>query len=311
MDSISTIYGELGGIEFRQLFSNKKIDGCLVSRKNVLETPYGNLVPIYEAEDIGRRSIKPVYFYKNGALKSISLQSRTVLDTPLGKLPAELVTFYKDGSLKRIFPLDGALSGFWSWKNEFELAEEVELDTPAGKIRAKIIGIQFYESGALKSLTFWPGQSVTIKSPIGETTARKGLAFYESGAVRSYEPLFKTDVQTPVGILSAYDNEPNGIHGDVNSLQFSREGAIEALCTADHEVEVSIPGKGVKLFKPGVKNNVCGDERKIVVPMKVRFTRQLVIFHDNTEYSFELAKCGFTVRKTDSGTEEPLYSCAG
>lgn len=311
MDSISTIYGELRGVEFRQLFSNRKIDGCLISTENLLETPYGNLVPLYETEDIGRRSAKPAYFYKNGGLKSLALQSQTVLDTPAGRIPAELVTFYKDGSLKRIFPLDGALSGFWSWKNEYELSEELELDTPAGKIRAKIIGIQFYESGALKSLTFWPGQTITIMTPIGEATVRKGLAFYENGAIRSFEPHSTTDVETPVGILSAYDNEPNGIHGDINSLQFSREGAIEGLSTVDHEVEVSIPGKGIKLFRPGVKNNVCGDERKVGVPMKIRFTRDFVIFHDNTDYSFELDTCLFSVRRTDNGTEGPAYSCAG
>ncbi|NTU97138.1 MAG: hypothetical protein HGA62_04890 [Chlorobiaceae bacterium] len=311
MNSISTLYGELNGVEFRQLFSNKKIDGCLVSEKNVLTTPYGSLVPIYETEDMGRRSIKPVYFYKNGALKSLPLQSQTVLDTPAGKVPAELVTFYRDGNLKRVFPLDGSLSGFWSWKNEFALSEEVELDTPAGRIRAKIIGIQFYENGALKSLTFWPGQSVTINTPIGETNVRKGIAFYESGAIRSFEPLCKTGIETPVGLISAYDNEPNGIHGDINSLQFTRDGAIEALSTVEHEVEVSIPGKGVKLFKPGVKKNVCGDERKVSVPLKVRFTRETVIFHDNQDYSFELKNCGFSVRKTVNATEEPAYSCAG
>lgn len=311
MESITTRYGEIRGIEFRTLFSNSKIDGCLVNMKNVLQTPYGAMIPIYEAEDMGRRTVKPVYFNKDGSLKSISLQNQALLDTPAGKIPAELVIFHKNGKLKRIFPLDGSLSGFWSWKNEYELSEELDLETPVGKIKSRIIGIQFYESGAMKSLTFWPSETVSIETPFGSTTVRKGLAFYETGEIRSFEPAFKTDVPTPLGILSTFDNEPNGIHGDINSVQLSRKGTIDALSTVDHEVEVSIPGKGVKLFKPGVKNNVCGDERKISVPMKIRFTGKTVMFHDNPDYSFDLQRCLFTVRRTDRNTGDPLYSCTG
>ncbi|NTW55670.1 MAG: hypothetical protein HGB20_01335 [Chlorobiaceae bacterium] len=311
MDSITTIYGELRGVEFRQLFSNKKADGCLVCSKNVLETPYGSLVPLYEAEDMGRRTVKPAYFYKDGSIKSLALQSRTLLRTPAGRIPAELVTFHSNGSLKRVFPLDGSLSGFWSWKNEYELSEELDIETPAGTIRTKIIGMQFHENGVVKSLTFWPSETVSVMTPLGKTEIRKGLAFYDNGAVRSFEPRFKTDVETPIGLISAYDNEPNGIHGDINSLQFSRDGTVEALSTVDHEVEVTVPGKGSCVFRPGVKNNVCGDERKVSVPMKIRFTREAVMFHDNPEYSFEFGSCGFTVRKTEAQREEPAYSCAG
>ena len=122
MSTASTIYGDLSGVEFRTLYSNGKTDGCLVTEPNMLTTPYGILVPQYEAEDMGRRSVKPLYFYKDGALKSIALQSQTMLETQVGTIPAELVTFHKNGSIKRIFPLDGKLSGFWSWKNEFALA---------------------------------------------------------------------------------------------------------------------------------------------------------------------------------------------
>ncbi|NTW84012.1 MAG: hypothetical protein HGB36_11710 [Chlorobiaceae bacterium] len=311
MSTVSTKYGELKGVEFRSLFSNKKIDGCVVTQENILKTPYGSLVPVYESEDLGRRNLKPVYFNKDGSLKSISLQSQTVLDTPAGKIPAELVTFYKNGSLKRIFPLDGKLSGFWSWKNELALTESITLDTPAGTLTAKFIGIQFFESGALKSLTLWPGETIALTTPVGKITARKGVAFYETGEIRSFEPLRKIDLSTPIGMMSAYDNEPNGIHGDVNSVQLTIEGTVEALSTVDHEVEVSTPEGSVRLFKPGIKNNVCGDERKISVPMKVRFEKSRVIFHDNPDSSFDLQSCRFDVRQWAPKTEEPTYSCAG
>lgn len=310
MATTSTIYGDLSGVEFRTLFSNGKMDGCLVTEPNSLTTPYGTLVPQYEAEDMGRRAVKPIYFYKDGALKSIALQSQTMLETPVGAIPAELVTFHKNGNIKRIFPLDGKLSGFWSWKNEFTLATTLTFSSPIGTLSTKVIGLQFYESGALKSITLWPGQTLTVKTPMGEITVRKGLAFYESGSIRSFEPLKKIDILTPIGVISSYDNEPNGIHGDINSVQLAEDGSIEALSTVDHAIHVSVLDKEGALFHPGVKNNVCGDERKVSVPMKVRFENRRVIFHDNPAFSFDIKECRFEVRMMDSATKEPAYSCS-
>ena len=309
MTNISTLYGDLSGVEFRTLFSNGKMDGCLVTQPNTLTTPYGALVPQYEAEDMGRRSVKPMYFYKDGSLKSIALQSQTILETPVGTVPAELVTFHKNGSIKRVFPLDGKLSGFWSWKNEFALASTLTFNSPLGMLSTKVIGLQFYESGALKSITLWPGQTLSVKTPIGEITVRKGLAFYESGAIRSFEPLKKIDIKTPIGTITSYDNEPNGIHGDINSVQLSEDGSIEALSTVDHAVQVSMEEKQHELFRPGIKNNVCGDERKVSVPMKVRFEKRRVMFHDNPKFSFDLEQCSFKVRKLEPKTKDPAYSC--
>ncbi len=148
MSSIDTLYGTLDGVSFHSQYSNGETDGCKLSKKNTLATPYGDFVPQYETEDMGRRPRKPVRFHKSGAIK-------------------------------RVFPLDGKLSGFWSWKNEFDLAEKTRLRTPAGTVTARIIAVRFYENGAL----------------------------------RSFEPLRRIVVPTPVGMMTAFDNEPNGIHG--------------------------------------------------------------------------------------------------
>ena len=309
MATTSTIYGELSGVEFRTLFSNGKMDGCLVTEPNTLDTPYGPLVPQYLAEDMGRRTVKPIYFHKDGSLKSIALQNQTMLQTSIGAIPAELITFHKSGKIKRIFPLDGHLSGFWGWKNEFALADELTFASPAGELKAKVIGLQFYESGALKSVTLWPGQTLTVKTPVGEITVRTGLAFYESGAIRSFEPQKRIDITTPIGTITSWDSEPNGIHGDINSVQLSEDGSIEALSTIDHAVEVSHSEERGELFHPGVKNNVCGDERKVSIPMKVRFDNKRVTFHDNPKFSFEIEQHQFKIRKMDMKTKEPAYSC--
>ncbi len=310
MSTFSTPYGDLSGVEFRTLFSNGKMDGCLVTEANSLKTPYGTLVPQYEAEDMGRRSVKPLYFYKDGSLKSVALQSQTMLETSVGSIPAELVTFHKNGSLKRIFSLDGKLSGFWSWKNEFARASDITFNSPVGTLTAKLIGLQFYESGALKSITLWPGQTLSVTTPMGEIIVRKGLAFYESGAIRSFEPQKKIDIETPIGIITSWDNEPNGIHGDINSVQLSEDGTIEALCTVDHAVHVSVKEQSAELFHPGVKNNVCGDERKVSIPMKVRFEKKRVIFHDNPKFAFDLEHTRFEIRKMNTATKEPAFSCS-
>jgi len=309
MTSFNTKYGELKGVEFRTLYSNGKTDGCLVQEENVLSTPYGELIPQYEAEDMGRRQLKPFYFYKNGAIKSVPLQTQTLLRTPVGGIPAELVTFYESGSVKRVFPLDGKLSGFWTAKNEFELAEEMTVESPIGSLRARFIAIQFYESGALKSLTLWPGEFLTLMTPAGQIRVRTGIAFYEDGAIRSIEPAGVVKVETPIGTMTAYDNDPQGVHGDLNSLQFSPEGTVMALKTIAEEITVTDQLGNAHRFAPSLKDNTCGVERKIVVPMKVRFSEGRIVFEDRQE-SFNLQQCKIEVRPYDR-KGDPAYSCAG
>ncbi|MDT9547511.1 MAG: hypothetical protein HQ516_08015 [Chlorobium sp.] len=306
-----TPYGKLSGFTFRELASNSKMDGGLMTEYNMLALPVGNLVPQYEAEDMGRRSVKPICFYKDGSLKSLPLQSQTILDTPAGPMPAELVTFYPSGAIKRIFPLDGKLSGFWSWQNEYKLAVDIVLKTPSGVIAAKIISAQFYESGALKSITLWPGQSITINTPLGSFPARKGVAFYETGSIRSFEPLKKIELPTPIGTIKAYDNEPNGIHGDINSVQFGEDGSITALSTVDNAIAVYSAGDSHPiLLRPGVKNNVCGDERKVSVPMRIGFEGTLVTVEGKTPRSFDSAQTRMEVQALSTAASDPAYSCS-
>jgi hypothetical protein len=309
MTDFKTIYGELRGVEFRTLYSNGKTDGCLVREENILHTPYGDLIPQYEAEDMGRRQLKPFYFYKSGSIKSMPLQSQTLIRTPVGGVPAELVTFYESGAIKRIFPLDGKLSGFWTAKNEFALAEEVTIESPLGSLRIKPIALQFYESGTLKSITLWPGESLTLSTPVGRIRVRTGIAFYENGAMRSLEPAGVVKVETPVGAMTAYDNDPKGIHGDLNSLEFSPEGSVMALKTVSEEITVIDQLGNPHLFAPWLKDNPCGHERKVVVPLKVRFSKGRIIFDDRQE-SFNMDQCRVEIRPFDRKAGDPGYSCA-
>jgi hypothetical protein len=309
MTTFTTAYGDLEGIEFRTLYSNGKTDGCLVSRENFLSTPYGDLIPQYEAEDMGRRPVKPLYFYKNGAIKSIALQSQTLIRTPVGGIPAELVTFHESGSLKRVFPLDGKLTGYWTAKNEYELAEAVTIESPLGNLCSKFIALQFHESGALRSVTLWPGEFLTLTTPAGQIRVRTGIAFYEDGRIRSLEPAGVVRVETPAGTITAYDNDPQGIHGDLNSLEFSPEGSVMALKTTSEEISVIDQSGNEHRFAPRLKDNPCGTERKVIVPMKVRFSKGRIIFEDHQE-SFNMEQCKIKISPYDRKTDDSAYSCA-
>ena len=302
-------YGGLEGIAFRELASSPKMDGGYIDTPQTLHTPYGELVPQFEAEDMGRRSLKPLCFYRDGTPKSIPLQSQTLIDTPVGTLPAELVTFYASGALKRIFPLDGRLSGFWSWQNELKLAEHLEFDSPSGRLRARVIAFRFHESGVLKSLTLWPAEALDIMTPAGMVKTRKGVAWHEDGSVRSVEPMKKMPVMTPLGRMTAYDSEPNGIHGDTNSLSFGPGGELTGLSTVDEMIEVRF-GDEVRILSPGVKNNACGDERKVSVPMQVRFHGDRLWIAGREAEVFSASQCRVLPLEKERAGGEPAYSCA-
>ncbi len=309
MATLHTNFGEIQGCDIRSYYSNKKQDGALALEAAHLETPYGTLVPQYFAEDMGRRQVKPVYTYKTGELKSLPLQEQTLLKTNIGEIPAELVTFYQSGAMKRVFPLDGKLSGFWTWENEQKLSVPMALTTPVGTVEARFIGIQFYESGALKSFTLWPKEVVMVKTPAGEVNVRTGMSFYENGAVRSFEPAEAIAVQSPIGVLKAYDSNPLGIHGDINSVQFDELGAVIALNTIDNEIKVIDQKNNRYLYKPLLKEAVCSHKKKDVLPLRMKFEAGEVMFYEDDNHRFSLADCQFELSQIMLELEETTGGC--
>ena len=94
-------------------------------KQTVIRTKVGDLIPLYDISD-GRQKNRPsVEFFDSGEVYSVYLQERTNIKTPVGEIPAEFVTFYKSGAVKRVFPLYGQLSGFWTEDQEYELATEI------------------------------------------------------------------------------------------------------------------------------------------------------------------------------------------
>lgn len=285
---------------------------CVVSKPHQLVTSVGNLVPLFEDNEIRRKTGKPITFYPNGQVKNLPLQDQTGIPTSLGTVPAEHVTFYEDGSLHRLFPRDGKLSGYWTEEDERDLAYELELALAGGRFKSRVIGIQFYSGGAVKSITLWPGEMVLVNSPLGPLEVRTGISFYPEGQLKSLEPAHPIPVQTPIGIICAYDSQALGLNGDVNSLGFSATGELVSLTTSTDEVELTGQTGAKYLFKPGYQPNLLDPEVLDPVPLKMEFTGNKILFDQEGKQEFNITDYTFTVKSLKLPTGcSGCTNCAG
>ena len=220
--------------------------------RQIIKTPVGDLVPFYEIEE-GRQKNRPsVEYYSSGELYSIYLQEQTIINTPVGEIGAELITFYKSGAVKRIFPLYGQCSGFWSEDDEYSLAEEVTVPLFGKEVSVKPMCLYFYESGTLRSLTIWPKEKLGVATRYGIINTDLGVELYESGRLKSIEPVLGTVIRADIsererltpgitssvgdtdwndGVFYPYDATRLRMHADHNSLEFDEKGAIKKMKT--------------------------------------------------------------------------------
>lgn len=311
MEKLNTKYGVIEGISSMDYHKNGNPRDCVVNKVNKLETSYGTLIPQYESGSDRRKHIKSFSFDEDGNLQSIYLQDQAKISTPIGTLPAELITFYPSGSIRRIFPLNGQITAYWSELDEYNLAENISFDLSVGKFEKKVICVHFYEDGVVKSITFWPSNTVEINSPIGDVVARIGLAFYNSGKLKSFEPLRPTKVETPIGTITAYDTDALGIHGDTNSINLFEDGSIKSLLTSSDTIEVTTKTGEKKTYKPGLRVSVINDEVMEVVPMSVSFDNNKVCFNNSNADEYSIDECTFNIAYTPLQTKSPCASCSG
>ncbi|MDA8235731.1 MAG: hypothetical protein M0Z31_13205 [Clostridia bacterium] len=310
MDKVTTKYGILKGISYLSHYPDGSVKDCILTQENVLKTPFGRLIPQYEDDGIRRKNLKPVSFYENGILKSISLQNPVEFQTSLGSLTAEYITFHEDGSIKAIFPLDGKISGYWTEEDEYELAPEIEFSFPFGQFKKKVISVRFYQSGGVKSITFWPKDRVTVNSPAGTAEVRIGIALHPDGSLKSLEPAKPLPVKTPIGTISAYDNSALGLHGDSNSLSFTQDGKIEQIVTTTHQVKVVDQTGKERIYQPGFKANMFNPDARDIVPLTIQFNGGRFCFDNNPENSCNLLECKFTVQPVLFKSTNSCSSCA-
>jgi hypothetical protein len=308
-NSVQTRYGILRGVFLMEHYPDGALKECTIREESRLETPYGLLAPQYEDDGVRRKFTRSLSFYNSGALNSISLQQATPFRTAYGSLPAELVTFYESGHLKRIFPLNGKLSGFWSEENEYKLAPQLTLKLPFGEVSCKLILLYFYESDYVKSVTLWPGERMAVPTPVGVIDARTGVSFYNSGAVRSLEPFKPVQIETPIGPLIAFDNEAQGICGDRNSLCFDEEGGIAALKTSQNAIEVTTSDGFIQKYSPRLEISHFSDDLYSIEPLNITFSQDAVSFGGIGSY--RISACRFNVSAFDPQGVKTGDGCPG
>lgn len=275
-----TIQG-IEGVTNRTFFPNGMMSECVVNEKNILSTSVGDLTPRYETMDFRTKNLKSLSFYEDGSIRSVSLNEQTPISTPLGVFPAELVTFYSDGTLNSVFPLNGQIGFTWSEEDEGTLAESYTFDLPFGSIHVKVNGLRFYPDGSLKSVLFWPGQTTPINTPVGTFSGRIGVRLFESGALESFEPATPVDIDTPVGKVTAYDVAAIGVDADVNSVHFDRDGRLAKVKTSG---DLIVDGQDADHMTISSKTQLgLTDDSIVKLPMSLSFEEGRVVVSDGEE----------------------------
>jgi hypothetical protein len=298
-EKITSIYQSLKGIVNASCYKNGCVRDCLLDQKNIIPTRYGNLIPKYGAEEVRRKYNHSLSFYQNGAVKSISLEYQTDIETPIGTFPAELISFYENGSIKRLFPLNGKISGYWTEADEKKLCRDFLFDFTFGSFSAKIISLYFYETGSLKAMTLWPGESIILTTYIGLLPVKIGFSLYEDGKIKSVEPATATLVSTPIGEIYVCNNSAQGLCGDNNSLCFSESGQISSLVTSCSKIAVFNIDGSSEFIEPLVKSDLIDDNEFMVIPIKVSFFEQYVKFEYQTTKVYDIRTTRFTITNND------------
>jgi antitoxin component YwqK of YwqJK toxin-antitoxin module len=287
MKQAETKYGILEGVSYIEKYDNGQVKACILEVYNELETPYGKLVPQYEEDHVRRKYGTSVSFHENGNIKTISLNNQADINTLLGTFPAEKITFYEDGTLHRLFPVNGKLTGYWTEENEYTLAAEHVFKFSFGQIKSKMMSIQFYPSQKPKSITLWPKERVVLELKTGKVDVRTGIALYESGEIKSCEPAEGAVVGTPIGSIVAYDTSVIGIHGESNSLQFKQDGQLSALATSTDKIEIYDENNNKVTYAPQEIPNLFNPNVKDVMPLYLAFSEGKVIVNDEVAYNID------------------------
>jgi len=314
MSAIEINFGGLTGISHYMTFKSGSLKSCRLNEENRIETSVGVIIPQYSPAEFGerqKRDRRSLTFFESGAIKTVSLEQAMPLNTPLGVFKAEAVTFFEDGTLNRFFPLNGQIDGYWSEKNEGDLAEVLDFDLPVGKFSAKILCVNFYPSGALKSLTLWPGQKITINTPVGPMLIRTGFALYENGAVKSVEPAMPVSLHTPVGFVKAFDSEMLGMNADINSVQFTPEGVLSSLKTIHSGVKVINEQMEETVIEPVETESLIEMTQMRTVPMQFDFADDKITVIADQIYLFETDEYSFASFDRKLVIREACSACAG
>lgn len=284
MKKIKTQYGALNDAVISSYYSTGEPETYNVEEKSELEILGYKLVPLYGFLDERRKEFPPVKVFKSGNIRSISLSKTTCINTTVGSFEVEKITFYEEGQINRMFLLDGKLSGYWSEDDEYNLAKPYKLNFEFSSFEAKIISLHFYKTEELKSVTLWPKERIRLNIGEYNFAGRIGFSLYQNGKIQSCEPFRQVSLNTPIGIIEAYDINALGIHGDSNSLNFYEDGTIKSLITSTNTITIST-AYGDNIFHSPKKIRLYSNSEILdTITLKVEFTEKKVIIDDKYEY---------------------------
>lgn len=307
---------ELKGITSFTKYDGGELKDCKFEEYNLIHTKYGDLVPQYGDSGFRKKQLAALSFYKSGKIKSISLEQQTEINTSIGTFPAELVTFFEDGSINSLFPLNGQVSGFWSEEEEGELAQKFNFSFPFGDFCAKIIGLRFYPDGRVRSLILWPNERIIIDTPAGKMPVRIGFKLFEDGGIESIEPAEPFRIETSIGSINAYDADALGIDADKNSVCFDERGRLISLCTFDI-ITVRKKNGETDIIFPTLRLGLTTEFEK--VPIRLIFASDTVSigetkatdYNDGTKAAnYKIAECTFLIMRGNYMKTKSCDNCS-
>jgi hypothetical protein len=269
---LQTPYGVFGGVTTTEFYPDGNIQGICLEEQNVIITHAGELIPYYGEETLRRKHKASVTFHPNGMIKAVALEEQQEVLTPIGELPAELITFYETGEVCRVFPLDGKISGFWSEEDERALGFPLSFDFGFTAFSALVSGICFYKSGCVRSVTLFPKETIKVLTArYGLIPVRQGFSLFDDGTLESLEPAAPVKIETPVGVLAAYNANAHGINADSNSLSFDREGQVSHLMTSSDKITIQIKGNRSHYAYTPRTVSLMENDGDIILPLGIYF----------------------------------------
>ena len=266
----------------------------------MIVTHAGELIRYYGEETQRRKYKSSVSYYQGGLIKSVSLNEQTDIETPIGEFPAELVTFYETGELKRIFILDGKITGFWTEDDERRLNIPFSFEFEFSKFTSMLVGICFYKSGNIRSITLFPKEVINVSTKnYGDISVKTGFSLYESGELKSIEPAVSTAIKTPIGTINAYDVNSMGINADSNSIEFDEQGRLVKRTTSSDKIAVQNPNGVMKFMIPIEKKSPLFEDEMELIPLQLKFDYEndIVTITDEKSYDFSITKCKYNIFK--------------
>lgn len=304
----------LKGILSYTAYASGEMKDCKLDEYNEIRIGGQTFIPRYKKPDERKKDNRAITFYENGNIKSMALEEQTEVTTSVGAIRAELITFYEDGAVDSLFPLNGQIGFGWSEEDEEQLLEELQFDLPLAGFKTKIIGLRFYNSGSLKSLILWPKKTIEIKTPIGIYPVRIGFRLYEDGALESFEPAVPVSIESSIGTVIAFDQNAAGMDADFNSVKFYPDGRLQSVSTNSDIVINRISAPERTIIYQQLRLDMLTNEM-VKVPVTVSFYEKHVTVDNAAEkLAFSTADSKFLFLHDGSYMEKkcsPGSDCSG